>query len=64
MNVYYHRFHHLNIFNIKVSFSQFLYILKADDWIRSQEHTFHNRLRKLCLLVDNDTRLIYETVEF
>ena len=45
--------------------SEFLTVsvyFKADDWTRCQEHTFHNRLRKLCLLADNDTRLIYETV--
>ena len=45
--------------------SEFLTVsvyFKADDWTRYQEHTFHNRLRKLCLLADNDTRLIYETV--
>ena len=37
------RFHH-----DKSEFLTVSVYFKADDWIRCQEHTFHNRLRNLC----------------
>ena len=56
MDVYYYRFHHLNIFTIKMSFSQFLYTLRQMTGYDAKSIHFTTGY------VNYDTRLIYETV--